>query len=154
MDTAVLSQLPQECSFLPPGPQQHKEKLAFSSCLHSTASWFKFFFFKASFQVLCPAGSESVATKHRPWHQDSAAQQMGQGTVQSAGTQPHLCKEITVGLSASHPSFLPVQLGIIFYLMMMMWGLTCCASYGKGGPWMEGPTDEQRIIAISGCEST
>lgn len=65
-----------------------------------------FFLFKASFQVLCPAGSESVATRHGPWHQDSAARQTGQGTVQSAGTQPHLCMEITVGLSASHPSFL------------------------------------------------
>lgn len=63
-------------------------------------------FFKASFQVLCPAGSESVATRHGPWHQDSAARPTGQGTVQSAGTQPHLCMEITVGLSASHPSFL------------------------------------------------
>lgn len=88
------------------GSQQHKEKLAFSSCIHSTASWFFFFFLKASFQILCLAGSESVATKHGPRHQDSAARQTGLGTARSSGTQPHLCKEIAVGLSPSHSSFL------------------------------------------------
>lgn len=105
MDTVVLSQLPQECSFLPLGPNSTRRSWHFPPASTQLLLDF-FFFFKASFQILCLAGSESVATKHGPRHQDSAARQTGLGTVRSSGTQPHLCKEIAVGLSPSHSSFL------------------------------------------------
>lgn len=150
MDTVVLSQLPQECSFLPPGPNSTRRSWHFPPA--STQLLLDFLFFKVSFQVLCLAGSEPVATKHGPWYQDSAAQQRGQEQSSlwhsASSLQGNLCGTV------SKSFFLLVQLGIISYLTIMMWGLRCCASYGKGGPWMESPTDEQRIVAISGCDST
>lgn len=111
-----------------------------------------YFFFKASFQILCLAGSESVATKHGPWHKDSAA--LPRGREQPALLALSLISARKSLWDCQQVILLSCAIGNHCYLTRMMWGLTCCASYGKGGPWMEGPTDEQRIIAVSGCDST
>lgn len=67
--------------------------------------------------------------------------------VWSSGIQPHLCNEKTCG-TVSKTFFLLVRLGIIFCLTKLMWGSIHGVSNRMGGP-----TDEQRIIAISGCDS-
>lgn len=149
MDTVVLSQLPQECSFLPLSPQQHKEKLAFSSCIHSTASWF-LIFFKPVFKY-----SAWLAVNLQPWSTGHGIRTVLLGkrgrerssllalSLISARKSLWDCQQVILPSCAIGNHFLPYNDDV-----------TCCASYGRGGPWMEGPTDEQRIIAISGCDST
>ena len=150
MDTVVLSQLPQESSVSSSGSWQHNET---NQRFPPASSQLLVDFFQASFQVPCQTASESVATKYEPWHQDSASRQTGQGTNSlvfwhsASSLQQNHCGTV------SKSFFLLVQLGIIFYLTKTMWGSIHCVSNRMGGPWMEGPTDEQRIIAISGCDS-
>lgn len=125
-------------------------KPAFSSCIQPTARWF---IFKPVFKYSARLLSEPVATTYEPRHQDSASRQTGQGTNSpvfwhsASSLQRNHCGTV------SKSFFLLVRLGIIFYLTKTMWGSIYCVSNRMGGPWMEGPTDEQRIMAISGCDS-